>query len=83
MEDEAIEVIAYSPGGKPPDKPARITPLRVLLTLLLLLSALALYFVFSTRAVWVQITPSPESVKLLGSWPRISYQDHYYFNEGG
>ncbi|MFK8030941.1 MAG: SUMF1/EgtB/PvdO family nonheme iron enzyme [Gammaproteobacteria bacterium] len=81
-DSDAIEVIAYTPGGAPPPKTRRITPLRVLLFLLLLLSAVALWFVFTSKAVWVQITPTPDSVELQGGWPRISYQDHYLMRSG-
>ncbi len=81
-ESDAIDVIAYEPGGKPPEKSSKITPLRIVLTILLLIAAIALWFVFTAKAVWVQIEPSPESVELSGGWPRISYQDHYLMRSG-
>lgn len=80
--DEAIEIIDYQPGGAPPEVPRRVTPLRLLLALLVFVSAVALWFVFSARAVWVQVTPTPDQVELQGSWPRISYQDHYLMRAG-
>ncbi|MEM7083849.1 MAG: SUMF1/EgtB/PvdO family nonheme iron enzyme [Pseudomonadota bacterium] len=79
---DAIDVIAYTPGGTPPSKPRRVTPLRVALFVLFLVAALALYFVFTARAVWVQISPVPDVTTLSGNWPRIRYQDHYLMPRG-
>ncbi len=79
---DAIDVIAYTPGGSPPSKPRKITALRFAIFVLLLASALALWFVFTAKSVWVQIDPLPDTVQLQGGWPRISYKDHYLMRSG-
>ena len=42
-ESDAIDVIAYSPGGRPPVKPRRVTAPRILMFVLLLISTVALW----------------------------------------
>ncbi len=79
---DSIDVIEYTPGGAPPSKPKKFTPLRLFVFILLFASAVALWFVFTAKSVWVQIDPTPDTVELQGGWPRISYKDHYLMRRG-